>query len=267
MQNLTFTKEESPLIAQLWGSDPLIMKEAVRSIATLGFAGIDINMGCPDRTVMSHGCGAGMIETPDVAKSIIGAVKEGLKSADIDIPVSVKTRIGKKTIITSDWISFLLEQDIDALTVHGRTAAELSKVPAHWDEIGKAVQIRDAMKVKTVMIGNGDVADARDAESKHKTYGVDGIMIGRGVFANMWTFDRSRHPHVGTAKELLDIMERHITLFRDTWGGTKSYALLKKFYKIYVNGFHDATTWRGQFMETNEYPEALELLQKLKASI
>lgn len=260
-ENFVFIQYETPIIAQIWGKDPDMLYQTAKAVSAMGFAGIDINMGCPDRAVVKSGCGAAMIDTPEVAKATIAAVRRGAES----LPVSVKTRLGNKKIDTERWITFLLEQNIDALTIHGRTAKELSKVPAHWDEIAKAVAIRDRMRVPTVIIGNGDVKDAIDALEKHKEYGVDGVMIGRGIFQNPWAFDRNGH--VGTTSELLDIMERHIKLFTTTWGEKKHYAILKKFYKIYVNGFHGATDWRERFMATNSAEEALALTHELQREL
>lgn len=262
-QNLQFTKIEEPIVAQLWGKNPDVMYSAAKEVSKMGFSGIDINMGCPQRNVVRDGCGAAMIEAPNEAASIIKAVRQGAGN----LPISVKTRLGFKKIITEQWISFLLDQGIDALTIHGRTAAEMSKVPAHWDEIGKVVAIRDRMKVSTVIIGNGDVADAKDATEKANTYGVDGVMIGRGIFNNLWAFDRAAHPHVATSRELLDIMERHVRLFIDTWGDKKSYAILKKFFKIYINGFYGATDRRVKCMATNSSTEVLAILDDLKSFI
>lgn len=266
MDNFIYTPEEQPLIAQIWGKNPVTIRETAKEAALLGFSGIDINMGCPDRTVMAHGGGGAMITTPEIAASVIAAAKEGIRTSGKQIPMSVKTRIGNKRIITEEWIRFLLEQDLSALTIHGRTVAELSKVPAHWDEIGKAVAIRDSLGIKTIIIGNGDVKDAKDAFEKHEQYGVDGVMIGRGIFQNPWAFDRSPHPHVGTPAELIDVMERHINLFTDVWRGKKNYAILKKFYKIYINGFHNATDWRVEAMATQTPEQALVLIARLRDS-
>lgn len=265
-QNLKFSPVEEPIIAQLWGKNPESMYKAVCAVADMGFSGIDINMGCPDRSVMAHGSGGALISSPDVATKVIQAAKRGIQDSGKALSMSVKTRIGHKQIITEEWASFLLEQGIDALAIHGRTVAELSKVPAHWGEIGKVVALRDRMKVPTVIIGNGDVADIRDGLEKAKTYGVDGIMIGRGVFANLWAFDRSVNPHVATPRELLDVMERHVRLFTETWGEKKNFAILKKFFKIYVNGFHDATEWRMRCMEAKNADDVLAIVRQLQAS-
>lgn len=266
MDNFIYTPEEQPLIAQVWGKNPVTIRETAKEAALLGFSGIDINMGCPDRTVMAHGGGGAMITTPEIAASVIAATKEGIRASGKQIPMSVKTRIGNKRIITEEWIRFLLDQDLAALTIHGRTVAELSKVPAHWDEIGKAVAIRDSLGIKTIIIGNGDVKDAADARLKHALYGVDGVMIGRGIFQNPWAFDRSAVPHLGTPAELIDVMERHIKLFVEVWRGRKNYAILKKFFKIYVSGFRHATDWRVRAMATDTPEEALSLIAELRLS-
>ncbi len=266
-ENFRFTSSERPIVAQIWGRNPETLYETAKAVSSMGFSGIDINMGCPDRTVMKNGCGGAMIGTPGAARDALAAIKEGIRDAGTGIAISVKTRIGIGTIETERWVTFLLEQGIDALTLHARTVAELSKVPAHWDEVGKAVAIRDRMRVATIVIGNGDVANATEAMEKHKTYGVDGVMIGRGIFADIYAFDRSDNKRMATPRELLDIMERHIRLFDATWGGRRNYAILKKFYKNYVNGFRNATDWRVRFMETDSAAEALHLLCQLNEQI
>ena len=262
--NFLFTPEEKPIIAQIWGKNPDTIYETSKIAAGMGFSGIDINMGCPDRNVMAHGGGGRMIDTPDLAKAAIAAIKEGIKDSGVALPVSVKTRIGTKKIVTESWLSFLLEQELDALVIHGRTVAELSKVPAHWDEIAKAVVFRDSMKLPTVIIGNGDVKDAADAMEKYRQFHVDGIMIGRGIFANMWAFDRSEHAHIGSPRELIDVMERHVSLFEQVWGDRKNYAILKKFFKIYVNGFYNAIDWRIKAMATTSFAQAYALIAEMK---
>jgi tRNA-dihydrouridine synthase len=178
--------------------------------------------------------------------------------------VSVKTRIGYKEVVTNTWVPFLLSLGIDALTLHGRTAAEMSAVPAHWEEIGKAVQIRNALKSKTVIIGNGDVKDRADGLAKAGEYGVDGLMIGRGIFENLWAFDTGAHPTAGTTKELLPIMRKHVELYDATWGKDKNYATLRKFFKIYVKGFEGAGEWREKVMSTKAPEEVYPLIDQME---
>ncbi|MCX6793883.1 MAG: tRNA-dihydrouridine synthase, partial [Candidatus Gottesmanbacteria bacterium] len=192
-----YTENERPIIAQIWGNTPELFYKAAKLIAEMKFDGVDINAGCPQKNVTSHGGGACLIQDPPLMKEIINATREGAGR----LPVSVKTRLGYKKI-SFDWIQFLLEQNLDALIVHGRTAAELSKVPAHWDEIGKIVVLRNQMKKNTILLGNGDVTNYADALAKCGKYGTDGAMIGRGIFHNLWAFDKNGVSHMDDHKEL-----------------------------------------------------------------
>jgi len=259
-KRLKFTDIEHPIIAQLWGINPKTFFEVAKIVVSMGFDGVDINMGCPQRRMVKDGACAALIKNPSLAKEIIIATKEGTNRR---IPVSVKTRIGYKTIETEEWISHLLSCDIDALTVHGRTAQEMSKEPAHWDEIEKVVMIRDEMKKDTVILGNGDVKNFKEAIEKCKDFRVDGVMIGRGIFDNPWCFDRSNKPHQPTTKELLTLMKNHIDLFAKTWGNTKHFAILKKFFKIYINGFDNASDYRVRAMEAQSIDEVYESIDDI----
>jgi tRNA-dihydrouridine synthase len=258
IRRFDYTPGEHPIIAQIWGNSPELFCKAAKLIADMKFDGVDINAGCPQKNITSHGGGACLIQDLPLMKEIIQATKEGAGSAGRRIPVSVKTRLGYKKI-SMDWISFLLEQDVDALTIHGRTVAELSKGPAHWDEIGKAVVLKNKMKKDTVVIGNGDVADYADAIEKCKTYGTDGAMIGRGIFHNLWAFDKNGVSHMDDHKELLRIMRKHMALFEKTG---RNFAIFKKFFKIYVQSFPHAGEVRERLMETNSVEEAEAMLLK-----
>lgn len=249
---------QTPLVAQLWGTDPEKFAQAIRLVLAAGFEGVDINMGCPDKTVMKKGACAGLIGNVERVGAIIAAVKREAGN----MPVSVKTRLGVKTIQTEEWIGFLLSQGLDALTIHGRTVAELSEVPAHWDEIGKAVQLRNKLDSPTLIIGNGDVLSYSEAQQKHKEYGVDGVMIGRGIFKNLYIFDAEKDFTMFSRKEKLEHLLRHITLFHETWGTTKHFAIMKKFYKIYVSGFDEASELRMQLMTFTNAQETIEFLKK-----
>jgi len=253
IHRLDYTESECPIIAQIWGNTPELFYKTATLIAEMKFDGVDINAGCPKKNVTSHGGGACLIQDPPLMKEIIKATKEG------GIPVSVKTRLGYKKI-SYDWIQFLLEQDLDALIIHGRTVAELSKVPAHWDEIGKAVKLRNDMSKNTVIIGNGDVIDYRDAVKKCEEYGTDGAMIGRGIFHNLWAFDKNGVSHMDDHKELLRTLRKHMRLFEQTG---KNFAILKKFFKIYVQGFPHASDVRERLMETSSSREAEAILDKI----
>jgi tRNA-dihydrouridine synthase len=258
IHRLDYTPSEHPIVAQIWGNTPELFYKAAKLIAEMKFDGVDINAGCPQKNVTVHGGGACLIQDPWLMKDIIQATKEGSGN----LPVSVKTRLGYKKI-SGDWIPFLLEQNLDALTIHGRTAAELSKVPAHWDEIKKAVGLNKQMGNNTVILGNGDVKDYADAVKKCDEYGTDGVMIGRGIFHNLWAFDPRGVTHMENHQELLKIMREHMKLFEKTWGEGKNFAVLKKFFKIYVQGIPNASEIRERLMETNTSEEAEHILNTI----
>ena len=245
-----------PLIAQIWGATPAHYKAMAEDLAARGdFVGIDINMGCPEKGIVKRGCCGGLIkpENWDNAAAIIQATKDGAG----ELPVSVKTRIGVGEIVTEAWASHLLNQGIAALTIHGRTVREMSKVPAHWDEIGTVAALRDRLAPDTFLVGNGDVTSREQGEALAAQYGLDGIMIGRGVFHNLFVF--AAQPREHTPAEMLAILSHHIRLYDQTWGTTKSYEPLKKFFKIYVSGFPGAAELRARLMQTHAPAEALSL--------
>lgn len=257
-KRLIFTNNEKPIVAQIWGNNPKNYFETAKLIKTMGFDGIDINMGCPEKPVIKKGSCAALINNHQLASEIILATREGAGS----LPISVKTRIGIKDIQTEEWLGFLLGLNLDALIIHGRTVAEMSDVPAHWDEIEKVVKLRDRMKVKTLIIGNGDVKDLKDAMEKYKKYKVDGIMVGRGIFNNLWLFDKNVNPANISYQEKLKLLIEHITLFDKTWGKNKNFSIMKKFYKIYISGRPDATIVRGKLMEFKTASETLKFLKE-----
>lgn len=250
-----FSKNQRPVVAQIWGMKPENYYTVAKMISELGFDGIDINMGCPERNVLKMGACSALIENRPLAKEIIEATKKGSNK----LPVSVKTRIGLKKVVTEDWITFLLEQKIDALTVHGRTSKQLSNVPANWDEIHKAVEIRNAISPDTIIMGNGDVKNYENAVEKHSLYKVDGVMIGRGIFNNPWAFDKDNSKN-HEPKEYLEVLSKHLNLYKEVYKGERHYDILKKFFKMYVNNFSGANQLRVKLMETKTIDEALNLI-------
>ncbi len=253
---LQHEKSENPLIAQIWGITPQHYEEMARDIVDMGFDGIDINMGCPVKDMIKKGACSAMIQNPQLAKEVIIATQKGAAGK---IPVSVKTRLGFNTIDTENWIGFLLEQNLDAIIVHGRTKKEMSKVPAHWDEIAKAVKLRDSISPSTVIIGNGDVMNLEQGRELAKESDVDGIMIGRGIFHNFFVFDETK-----TNRDLaimLPILREHTALHKKTWDGEK-FEPLKKFVKMYINGFAGASELRAEMMQTKSHDELLAIIDK-----
>ncbi len=260
IHRLQFTSAEQPLIAQIWGKDPDNYYHTAGELRQMGFAGIDINMGCPERGIVKRGCCAGFINHPTEAAEVIAATKEGAGN----LPVSVKTRCGASSWKTEEWLDHILNQNIVALTVHGRIAKEMSHFPARWDEIAKAVAMRDAKQLQTKIIGNGDVSSYQDGLSKIAGYKVDGVMIGRGIFANPWIFNPAMSLEQATFDQRMDLLHYHVELFDQTWGTTKNFNLLKKFFKIYVHGLPKATELRSRLMEAADAKAVYDIVAGLR---
>lgn len=258
LEILRFEKTERPIVAQIWGSDPEKFFRAAQIVSKLGFDGIDINMGCPDRSAVKNGACAALINTPLLATDIINATIKGASG----LPVSVKTRIGFREIITEDWIKTLLQTQISALTVHLRTKSEMSKPPAHWEEMSKIVKLRNQINPRILIIGNGDIKSAKEAQEKCKMYGIEGVMIGRGIFENIGVFNRSRNTQDLTPKEKIGLLVKHLELFNQTYEGNRPFEMMKKFVKCYVNNFKGATDAREKLMKTKNIGELIEETKK-----
>jgi nifR3 family TIM-barrel protein len=239
--DLKFAENEHPIVAQIFGSNAENIKSAAALCKELGFDGIDINMGCPDKSIEKQCAGAAMIKDPELAKRIIQAAKYGAG----DLPVSVKTRIGYNKNEIETWIRELLSTDIAALTVHLRTRKEMSNVPAHWDLMKRIVELRNEISPDTLIFGNGDVLNLEDARLKVKETGCDGVMLGRAIFGNPWLFSE----YVPSVQEKLRVMIEHTKLYEKELGAHKNFAIMKKHYKAYVNGFDGAKELRIKLME------------------
>lgn len=255
LELLKYSEKQRPIVAQIWGIHPENFLKTAKLCKKLKFDGIDINMGCPDKNVIKIGSGSALIKNQKLAEEIIKATKEGAG----ELPVSVKTRIGFDKKITEEWITFLLKQDLAAISIHGRTSKAMSTGDADWDEIAKAVKIRDKISPDTLIIGNGDVVSYKDALEKCEKYGVDGIMVGRGVFSNPWVFEKLPEPATHSIKERLELLLKHTKLFDDTYHNGKDFNTLKRFFKIYVNSFPNATELRDKLMLCKNYNEVEKL--------
>ena len=244
---------EKPIVAQIWGTKPEFFTETAQALKQLGFEAVDINMGCPDRHVVAAGGGSGLIRTPELAKEIIRATKMA------GLPTSVKTRLGYSRVEEwRDWLTNILTEHPDALTVHLRTKKEMSKVAAHYELVPEIVALKNELSPETVLIINGDIETPADGR-KFIAMGVDGIMIGRGVFHNPFCFEKTPCEH--GREELLDLMRYHLDLY-DKYE-LAPYDPLKHFYKIYINNFPGASDLRAKLMETKSTAEAREVLRKL----
>lgn len=257
-----FRKEDN-VIAQIWGLKPENFYKTAMELGEMGFIGIDVNMGCPAKSEVKNGACSALINNRPLAVDIIQATKSGAAAGKIKLPVSVKTRLGFSFIDLS-WHELLLNQQIDMLTVHFRTRKEMSKVPAHWEYASRIVELRDKISPHTVIVGNGDVMNKQHAEELVEKTGVDGVMIGRGVFQDPYCFSS---PSVWTSKtkeEKIDLLKKHVTLFAETWNNReRRFETLKKFAKIYINGFDGASDMRVTIMACQSAEELLELLPKL----
>ncbi|MBU1110414.1 tRNA-dihydrouridine synthase [Patescibacteria group bacterium] len=262
IQNLSFTEKQRSIVAQIWGANPKSFFKAAQLISELKFDGIDLNMGCPDKSIVNKKAGAALIKNPNLTQELIKATREGAGN----LAVSVKTRIGFDKNIMQEWITFLLEQNLDALTIHGRTGKMRFKGQASWEDIGNAVLIRNEVSPKTIIIGNGDIKSYKEALEKHKNCQVDGVMIGRGILANPWIFNKTTEPVTHTKKEHLEILLRHMKKHRDKWGTTRNFAPIKKFIKMYVNNFPGAPDLRNKLMQCREHTQAERLVTQALSS-
>jgi len=256
LKKLKFSKKEKPIIAQLWGKDPKNYYKTARDIVEMGFDGIDINLGCPDKAVIKNGCCIALINNRVLTGEIIQAVREGGSS----LPLSVKTRLGLNEVDYT-WHEFLLQQKLNMLTIHGRTAKQLSKVPAEWDAIEHVRGLRDKLSPTTLIVGNGDVMNRTQGEELAKKHQLDGIMIGRGIFHDPYAFAlESPWPNMSRA-EKLDLYRKQVELFQKTWNDNeRKIYTLNKFCKIYINDFDGAKELREELMSC-QTPE--ELLRRL----
>ena len=293
--DLKFSEIQRPMVAQIWGRDPEKFAAVAEYLVSLGFDGIDINFGCPQSKEIAAGTCAALIREPKLAQEIIRATQK----AAGDLPVSVKTRLGySKTDELETWLKYLLEMNLANITLHGRTKQEMSKVPAHWNKIAQAVQIRNRENPATLILGNGDVKSREDGLHKIKETGADGVMIARGAFGNPWIFNAlggenpltsfegsspsnplRSSPFQGfdgrevssppvnafdvkpSVKERFRVMLEHAELFEKTFFGIKSFAIMRKHFKAYCSGFPGAAELRAKLMETHNVEETRKIVE------
>ncbi|MBR2795559.1 tRNA-dihydrouridine synthase [Candidatus Saccharibacteria bacterium] len=256
LERLKIAPTDSPIIAQIWGKNPEHFSECTKALESLGFSGVDLNFGCPDKHVNKAGGGAAMIKTPELA---VECYHNAVNSTSL--PVSIKTRLGwSNPDEYQTWLPILLAEHPAALTMHLRTRKEMSKVPAHYELIPGIIKLRDKISPATILIINGDIRDRAHALELHAKYPeVNGFMIGRGVFANPYCFT----DHTPTRNELMELLKLHLDLFEE-YEEIQSYEPLKHFFKIYVNNFPGAKELRAKLMETHSVTEARKVLKNAK---
>ncbi|HUC90313.1 MAG TPA: tRNA-dihydrouridine synthase [Patescibacteria group bacterium] len=258
IKRIKFTPKEQPLlVAQIWGKIPENFYKTAQELVRMGFVGIDINMGCPEKAVVKNGCCSALINNRELALEMIKATQKGAAGK---IPVSVKTRLGFNEVDLS-WHELLLQQNLAMLTIHGRTRKEMSDVPADWEMIGKVRELRDRIAPNTLIVGNGDITSRQQGQELAEHYKLDGVMIGRGVFADPFVFAQSSPWAEYTKQQRIDLYRRHVELFIETWpNNERRIATLNKFCKIYINGFDNAKELREQLMAAKTADELLQLL-------
>lgn len=299
---LTFTDDEHPIVAQIWGKNPDEFAQMGVELTKMGFDGIDINMGCPDKAVIRTGSGSALIRTPEIAAELISVAKIG------GLPVSVKTRLGYSSVDEwRDWIGFLLAQNLANLTIHLHTRKEMSKTTSHYELIPEIKKLRDEIAPQTLLTINGDIRDRQHGKELVDQYGVDGIMIGRGVFQNPFAFKKLNSEHrlqlrsydvavrkhlqpecdkasgpllvpgakpfencdvvrpKHTRQELLALLNLHLDLY-DKYSeelGPRKFDPLKRFFKIYIRDFNGASELRDKLMHSKSTSEAREIISIL----
>lgn len=271
LKKLRFVESEQSLVAHIWGLKPENFYKTAREIADgtiadefglpkgANFVGIDLNMGCPAKTEVKAGACSALIKNRPLAQEIIRATQEGAKGM---LPISVKTRLGFGDIDLT-WHEFLLRQNLAMLTVHGRTRKEMSKVPAHWDEIGHVRELRDWLAPRTLIVGNGDVESRNHGLELAEKYRLDGIMIGRGVFQDPFAFAASSPWPRLSETHRTELYRTQVKLFQRTWQNhERPIHTLNKFCKIYINGFDGAKEFREELMRAQSAPDLLQLLQR-----
>lgn len=255
LRDLIFEANQHPIVAQIFSSKPEMIAYATRLVATQGFDGVDINMGCPDRAIERQGCGAAMIKNPKLAQEIIRAAQSASS-----LPVSVKTRVGYNKESLDEWLTALLEANPVAITLHLRTRKEMSLVPADWELMKKAVEIRNRINPGVLLIGNGDVQDLEDAREKIAESGCDGAMLGRAMFGNPWVFAGRKPEDTPLAEKLAALVE--LAHGFEKIQPPKHFAILKKHIKAFVTGFDGAAELRAKFMQADSATDLKRILRE-----
>jgi nifR3 family TIM-barrel protein len=269
MHHLQFSDIEHPIVAQVFGTNPEKFRETAELVKSLGFDGMDINMGCPDKNIIKTGSCAALFNNPGLAQEIIAASKEGAKKNGNDMPVSVKIRIGDSKIDWQPWVAAVLKAEPAAIAVHLRTRKEMSAVPAHWElmpEIVKFIKDNTARETCPIIIGNGDVETLQEAREKSATTGCDGVMFGRAIFGNPWLFNESRLA-APDQKEKLQVLLEHVQLYDKTFSGIKPFDIMKRHFKAYINGFGGAPELRAELYECKTAAEVSSIIQPLLANL
>lgn len=300
LQDFLFDETQRPIVAQIYGTTPKYFRQVATILCELGFDGIDINMGCPAKSVDSSGAGAALIKTPKLAQEIITETKAGVQdyldgkrasncldiSAEIavevairheklpqeykqtrEIPVSVKTRVGYDAPVVETWIPTLLEMEPAAIALHGRTLKQQYSGESNWDEIHKAALLcknsNNDKTSQTLLLGNGDVETLEQAHEYIQKYEVDGILIGRGSFGYPFVFQKNA-AELAQQHNIFEIAVEHCKLFEKTYGHDPRYHFMpmRKHLGWYVKGIDGAREIRIEIFQTNNSGEVETVFKK-----
>lgn len=257
---LEYSKIERPIVAQIFGSHPDKIFHAAEIILKLGFDGLDINMGCPDKSVVKQGSGSALIKNPELAQEIIKAAREGARK----LPVSIKTRIGFDKSVLETWLPILLCQKPAAVTIHARTKKQMSLAPADWESVAEAVSIRNKMKSGTLIIGNGDVVDLGDGFQRVRKSGADGFMVGRALLGNPWfgnNLDGIRKAGVADIQNEIPVSKRlkilieHARLYERVHKKERNFLRIRRHLKHYTKGLQNARAFREKILQAKNADE------------
>jgi len=251
LKAFVYDESERPVVAQVFGSIPELFAEAAELIERLRFDGMDINMGCPSKTVSEHGCGAGLIRTPALALKILQTAKGATK-----LPVSVKTRVGVSDVgEMEEWIEAIMEASPANLSLHGRTLKQMYTGQADWEAIGRAATI--VHRHGGMILGNGDVKSITEAEDKVREFWVDGVLFGRATFGNPAFFVSKGE---ASREQKLSWMVEHAHKYEEVYG-TGWFAPMRKHLAWYAHGFPGAAELRAELMRTNSAGEVEEVVK------
>lgn len=260
LPKLQFSENERPIIAQIWGKDPENYYKTTKDIIEMGYDGVDINMGCPDKAVVKNGCCSALINDREHAAKIIEAVQSAAKEEKAPFFVSVKCRVGFTTVDLS-WIEFLLDKILNMLSIHLRTTKDMSKVLARWELMEEIVVMKNQISPTTLLVGNGDVLSRKQGEELAKKYELDGIMIGRGIFHDPYIFANQSSWEDMTKQQRVALYKKHVQLFAKTWqNNTRHAQTLNKFCKVYIQNFPGAKELREKLMSAKTTTELLSIL-------
>ncbi len=291
-----YDESQRPIIAQIYGRTPENFRQTAIMLCRQGFDGIDINMGCPTKSVAMSGAGAGLIRTPRLAQEIIRATRAGVQDwlngatardcVDVPehmiaqtearhaelpleyqqrrpVPVSVKTRIGYEEPEVEEWIPTLLEMDPVAVGIHGRTLVQGYSGDADWDEIAKAVDL--ARGSRTLILGNGDIQSLDDAYRRIADYGVDGALIGRASYGNPFVFRPDGEKILEADKyRLLRIALEHAQVYEQSFSHLERYQFvpMRKHLGWYAHDIPAARGLRNDLARSSSLDEATAILER-----